>query len=29
LTGKQGRDILRFALTAQESARMGQSVKVT
>jgi predicted dehydrogenase len=27
LTGEQGRDILRFALAAQESARSGQSVK--
>jgi predicted dehydrogenase len=29
LTGEQGRDILRFALAAQESARMGQAVKVS
>jgi predicted dehydrogenase len=28
LTGEQGRDILRFALAAQESARTGQSVKL-
>jgi len=28
LTGEQGRDILRFALAAQESARKGQSVRV-
>jgi predicted dehydrogenase len=28
LTGEQGRDILRFALSAQESARTGQSVIV-
>ena len=28
LTGKQGREVLRFALAAQESARTGQAVKV-
>ena len=28
LTGEQGRDILRFALAAQESARTGQSVRL-
>jgi predicted dehydrogenase len=28
LTGEQGREILRFALAAQESARTGQSVKL-
>ena len=28
LTGEEGRDILRFALAAQESARTGQSVKL-
>jgi predicted dehydrogenase len=28
LTGQQGREILRFALAAQESARTGQSVKL-
>jgi len=28
LTGEQGREILRFALAAQESARSGQSVKL-
>lgn len=28
LTGAQGREVLRFALAAQESARSGQSVKV-
>jgi predicted dehydrogenase len=28
LTGEQGRDILRFALAAQESARLGQSVRL-
>jgi predicted dehydrogenase len=28
LTGEQGRNILRFALAAQESARTGQSVKL-
>jgi predicted dehydrogenase len=28
LTAEQGRDILRFALAAQESARTGQSVKL-
>ncbi len=28
LTGEQGRDILRFALAAQESARSGNSVKL-
>ncbi len=28
LTGEQGRDILQFALAAQESARSGQSVRV-
>jgi len=28
LTGEQGRDILRFALAAQESARTGKSVCV-
>jgi predicted dehydrogenase len=28
LTGEQGREILRFALSAQESARSGQAVKL-
>lgn len=28
LTGEQGRDILRFTLAAQESARSGQSIKL-
>ena len=28
LTGEQGREILRFALAAQESARTGQSVRL-
>lgn len=28
LTGEQGREILRFALAAQESSRIGQSVKL-
>ncbi len=28
LTGEQGREVLRFALAAQESARTGQSVKL-
>ena len=28
LTGEQGRDILRFALAAQESAKIGQSVRL-
>ncbi len=28
LTGEQGREVLRFALAAQESARSGQSVKL-
>lgn len=29
LTGEQGREVLRFALAAQESARTGQSVRLT
>ncbi|MFN3332782.1 MAG: Gfo/Idh/MocA family oxidoreductase, partial [Caldilinea sp.] len=28
LTGEQGREVLRFALAAQESARLGQAVTV-
>ena len=28
LTGQEGRDVLRFALAAQESARLGQAVQV-
>lgn len=28
LTGEQGREVLRFALAAQESARLGRSVKL-
>jgi hypothetical protein len=29
LSGRQGKDILHFALAAQESARTGRSVKIT
>ena len=28
LTGEQGREILRFALAAQESARIGAAVRL-
>jgi hypothetical protein len=29
LTGEQGREILRFAIAAQESARLGRAVSLT